>query len=106
MVWERGSGLTLACGTGACATVVAACLEERLAPGVETPVHLPGGTLAITVAKDYSSVRMRGPAHMVFEASIDVRAELRAPAIRCEAAQNSVPWGRVEAAGGGRPRCS
>jgi diaminopimelate epimerase len=72
VVWERGSGLTLACGTGACATVVAACLEERLAPGVETPVHLPGGTLAITVAKDYAGVRMRGPAHMVFEASIDV----------------------------------
>ncbi len=72
VVWERGSGMTLACGTGACATVVAACLEERLAPGVETPVHLPGGTLAVTVAKDYGAVRMRGPAHMVFEASIDV----------------------------------
>jgi diaminopimelate epimerase len=72
VVWERGSGLTLACGTGACATVVAACLEERLAPGVETPVHLPGGTLVVTVAKDYGAVRMRGPAHMVFEASIDV----------------------------------
>ena len=72
VVWERGSGLTLACGTGACATVVAACLEERLAPGVETPVHLPGGTLAVTVAKDYGGVRMRGPARMVFEASIDV----------------------------------
>jgi diaminopimelate epimerase len=72
VVWERGSGLTLACGTGACATVVAACLEERLAPGVETPVHLPGGTLVVTVAKDYGAVRMRGPAHIVFEASIDV----------------------------------
>jgi diaminopimelate epimerase len=72
VVWERGSGLTMACGTGACATVVAACLEERLVPGVETPVHLPGGALAVTVAKDYSSVRMRGPAHIVFEASIDV----------------------------------
>ena len=72
VVWERGSGLTLACGTGACATVVAACLEERLQPGVETPVHLPGGTLFITVAKDYGGVRMRGPAHRVFDASIDV----------------------------------
>src|SRR6185369_6535898 len=43
VVWERGCGITLACGTGACATVAAACLEERLAPGSETPVHLPGG---------------------------------------------------------------
>jgi diaminopimelate epimerase len=66
VVWERGSGLTLACGTGACATVVAACLEERLVPGAETPVHLPGGTLAITVAPDYAGVRLRGPARIAF----------------------------------------
>jgi diaminopimelate epimerase len=74
VVWERGSGITMACGTGACATVVAAGLEERLAPGVETPVHLPGGTLNILVDKGYSSVRMRGPARIVFQASIDQRA--------------------------------
>ena len=72
VVWERGSGITLACGTGACATVVAACLEERLSPGRETTVHLPGGPLSITVEKDYSTVRMRGPARSLFEASIDV----------------------------------
>jgi diaminopimelate epimerase len=75
VVRERGSGITMACGTGACATVVAAGLEERLAPGVETPVHLPGGTLNIVVDKDYGSVRMRGPARIVFEASIDARAQ-------------------------------
>jgi diaminopimelate epimerase len=69
-VWERGSGLTMACGTGACATVVAAGLEERLAPGAETLVHLPGGTLAITVAKDYSGVVMRGPARTVFHGTV------------------------------------
>lgn len=73
VVWERGSGITMACGTGACATVVAAGLEERLAPGVETPVHLPGGTLNILVDKNYASVRMRGPARIVFQASIDAR---------------------------------
>ena len=76
VVWERGCGITLACGTGACATVVAACLEERLAPGVPTPVHLPGGPLVITVAEDYSGVRMRGPAHTVFEGTVDLAALL------------------------------
>jgi diaminopimelate epimerase len=72
VVWERGSGLTLACGTGACATLVAACLEERLAPGLETPLHLPGGTLAITVAADYSGVRLSGPARIVFSGELDL----------------------------------
>ena len=72
VVWERGSGLTLACGTGACATVVAACLEERLTPGAETPVHLPGGTLSITVAPDYTGVRLRGPARIAFTGTLDL----------------------------------
>ena len=74
LVWERGSGITMACGTGACATAVAACLEERLAPGVERVVHLPGGPLSILVDKEFSSVRMRGPAQVVFEASINLQA--------------------------------
>ena len=72
VVWERGAGITMACGTGACATAVAACLEERLPPGKERLVHLPGGSLSIFVAPDYSTVRMRGPARTLFEASIDV----------------------------------
>ncbi len=71
VVWERGSGLTLACGTGACATVVAACLEDRLAPGADTWVHLPGGTLVITVASDYSGVRLCGPARIAFQGTLD-----------------------------------
>ena len=79
VVWERGCGITLACGTGACATVVAACLEGRAAPDHEIPVHLPGGTLFIRVASQpardgspsYSGVSMRGPARIVFEAEID-----------------------------------
>jgi diaminopimelate epimerase len=72
VVWERGCGITLACGTGACATVAAACIEERLRPGVETPVHLPGGILHITVAPELSGVRMRGPAVSVFRAELDL----------------------------------
>jgi diaminopimelate epimerase len=78
VVWERGAGITMACGTGACATVVAACLEERLSPGTERLVHLPGGSLSILVDKNYESVRMRGPARSLFEASIDV-ARLMSP---------------------------
>jgi len=74
VVWERGCGITLACGTGACGTVAAACVEERLRPGVETPVHLPGGTLHITVAPDLVGVRMRGPAVTVFRAELDLAA--------------------------------
>lgn len=72
VVWERGCGITLACGTGACATAAAAALEERLAPGREIAVHLPGGTLFITVASDFSGVRMRGPATTVFTSELDL----------------------------------
>jgi diaminopimelate epimerase len=72
VVWERGCGITLACGTGACATAVAACVEERLVRGREIPVHLPGGPLGITVAADDSGVRMRGPATTVFRSELDL----------------------------------
>lgn len=78
VVWERGCGITLACGTGACATVVAACLEKRAVSGQEIPVHLPGGTLFIRVASpldtgstDFPGVSMRGPARIVFAAAVD-----------------------------------
>ena len=88
VVWERGCGITLACGTGACATVVAACLEGRTAPDQEIPVHLPGGTLFIRVASQaardgcYAGVSMRGPARIVFESEID-------PDQICRPAENS-----------------
>jgi diaminopimelate epimerase len=82
VVWERGCGITLACGTGACATVVAACLENRVQPDREVPVHLPGGTLFITAKSgavgldgpSFSGVAMRGPASIVFEAAVDPTA--------------------------------
>jgi diaminopimelate epimerase len=72
VVWERGCGITLACGTGACATAVAACVEERLPRGQELTVNLPGGPLGITVAPDDSGVRMRGPATTVFRSELDL----------------------------------
>jgi diaminopimelate epimerase len=75
VVFERGvSAITNACGTGACATVVAAILTGRSTAGEEVTVHLPGGDLAITVAADLSTVFMRGPAAHVFDADIDVAA--------------------------------
>jgi diaminopimelate epimerase len=74
VVWERGCGITLACGTGACATAVAACLTGRAQPGTEIAVHLLGGPLAITVAPDYHTVWMRGPAVHVFDGAVDIPA--------------------------------
>jgi len=74
VVWERGCGITLACGTGACATAVAACLTGRAKPGTEIEVRLLGGPLAITVAEDLDTVFMRGPATHVYDADIDLGA--------------------------------
>jgi diaminopimelate epimerase len=65
-VWERGCGITLACGTGACATAVAAVVNGLAPEGRELPVRLPGGPLAITVAPGLARVHMRGPATLVF----------------------------------------
>jgi diaminopimelate epimerase len=62
-VWERGAGLTLACGTGACATAVAAIRRKLAQSPVE--VRLPGGALTIEWAPG-ETVRMSGPATDVF----------------------------------------
>lgn len=63
--WERGSGMTLACGTGACAVCVAGVLTGRTAAKVLA--HLPGGDLELEWAGDGHSVFMTGPASEVFE---------------------------------------
>jgi diaminopimelate epimerase len=70
-VFERGAGWTMACGTGACATVVAAAVLGKVPFDKETEVRLPGGSLWITVSRDLSSVRMRGPAVLVYRAASD-----------------------------------
>ncbi len=66
-VWERGVGLTLACGTGACAAVAAHALHGRVPFEQWVPVELPGGLLEIQVKKDLSQVLLRGPATLVYE---------------------------------------
>ena len=65
-VWERGSGETMACGTGACATAVAAMLKGRT-PQRTATVHLRGGNLIIEWNPDNNRVYMTGPAALVFE---------------------------------------
>lgn len=66
VVWERGVGLTLACGTGACAALVASALAGRSAFDVWTPVKLPGGLLELKAAADRSQVWLKGPVEFVF----------------------------------------
>jgi diaminopimelate epimerase len=61
--WERGAGVTLACGTGACAVAVAGYLNGVTGP--RTSVHLPGGVLTVEISEDLK-VTMTGPAETVF----------------------------------------
>lgn len=70
-VWERGSGETWACGTGACAAAVASVENGYFKRGEEITVKLRGGDLFITY-KDDGTVLMRGPAQTVFTGEIDV----------------------------------
>jgi len=70
-VWERGAGLTQACGTGACATAAAAIRRGLAASPVE--VRLPGGTLTIEWAPG-GTIRMSGPATHVFAGEMDLKA--------------------------------
>lgn len=67
-VWERGTGETLACGTGACATVIACNLNGYVKNDVN--VELPGGILKIKWNKENNHVYMTGPAIMVFRGEI------------------------------------
>ena len=70
-VWERGSGETWACGTGACAAVAAAIKSNRLQADTPITVHLKGGDLVIKVDKEWN-VNMLGNAVEVFEGEIEI----------------------------------
>ena len=71
-VWERGSGETLACGTGACASTVA-CILNGLTED-EITLHLLGGDLKVHWDREENVVYMTGPARVVFDGEIDVDA--------------------------------
>ena len=68
-VWERGSGITMACGTGACATAVAAALTGQASRRSE--IRMDGGTLQIEWRTTDNHVYMTGPAEIVFDGEIE-----------------------------------
>jgi diaminopimelate epimerase len=69
-VWERGSGITMACGTGACATAVAAALTGKA--GRKSQIVMDGGTLSIEWRESDNHVYMTGPAEFVFDGEIEL----------------------------------
>jgi diaminopimelate epimerase len=74
VVWERGCGITLACGTGACATVAGAIVNGRCDADTDVRVNLLGGSLSIRVLPNMTDVRMHGPAAHVFDGELQPRA--------------------------------
>ncbi|MFO0568208.1 MAG: diaminopimelate epimerase [Polyangiaceae bacterium] len=70
VVWERGVGRTLACGTGAAATAVAAARAGLARFDAPIQVRLPGGPLELLVASETLEVTMRGPARRVFSGNV------------------------------------
>ncbi len=69
-VWERGSGITQACGTGACATAVAAALTGKA--GRKSDIVMDGGTLSIEWRESDNRVYMTGPAEFVYDGEIEI----------------------------------
>ena len=72
-VWERGSGITMACGTGACATAVAAALTGRA--GRTSTIVMDGGQLTIVWNENDNHIYMTGPATTVFTGTIELPEE-------------------------------
>ena len=72
-VWERGSGETLACGTGACAAA-AACMARGYT-GDEVTVRLVGGELSIKYDRKKDTIYMTGPARTVFCGCVDIKLQ-------------------------------
>jgi diaminopimelate epimerase len=69
-VWERGSGETLACGTGACAVACAAAWNRVTERNVK--IHLKGGDLLIRWDEQTGEIFMEGPAEFVFDGTVEI----------------------------------
>ena len=69
-VWERGTGETLACGTGCCATAVA-CVLNNLTEN-EVTIHVTGGDIVVKWDRDNNHIYMTGPAETVFEGTVNI----------------------------------
>jgi diaminopimelate epimerase len=80
VVWERGVGVTHACGTGACATVAVGVARGLVEVSDEIAVHLPGGVLSVTIREDGRAI-MRGPARHVFSGHISTEPDSRIGAV-------------------------
>ena len=76
-VWERGSGITQACGTGACATAVAAFITGRA--GRQSQIVMDGGTLNIELRESDNHVLMTGPAEFVFDGEVELPQQAYRP---------------------------
>ena len=72
-VWERGSGITLACGTGACATAVAAAVTGRCSR--RSRIIMDGGTLDVDWREDDNHVYLSGPAVIAFEGTVELPSQ-------------------------------
>ena len=72
VVWERGAGITLACGSGSVAVACAGAAMGHFVFDQPIAVHQPGGTLEVTVGKNFSEIRQRGPATFVFRGEIEM----------------------------------
>jgi diaminopimelate epimerase len=70
-VWERGSGETLSCGTGACAATVASVLNNFCELDKDITVHLIGGKLNVNYTKE-GTVYLKGPAEFVYEGQVEI----------------------------------
>jgi len=71
VVWERGAGITQACGSGSVATACAGCAIGEFKFDAPISIHQPGGTLEITVTKHFTEIRQRGPATFVFDGELN-----------------------------------
>jgi len=71
VVWERGCGFTMACGSGACAAAAASLQKGLVGQDGPVDVSLPGGVLRVSVSGGDGAVTMTGPARRIFTASLD-----------------------------------